>query len=52
MAQFDTIEVLVAMPMSRWAFRIVPCLAGGNAYATCIKMLAMRFADVQYVLCL
>jgi len=22
---------LVAMPMTRWEFRIVPCLAGGNA---------------------
>jgi len=27
--------------------RIVPCLAGGNASATCPKMLVMRFADVQ-----
>jgi len=26
---------------------IVPCLAGGNASATCFKMLVMRFADVQ-----
>jgi len=26
---------------------IVPCLAGGNASAACIKMLVMRFADVQ-----
>jgi len=46
-AQFSTIEVLVAMPMTQWEFRIVPCLAGGNASATCIKMLVMRFADVQ-----
>jgi len=46
-AQFSTIEVLVAMPMTRWEFRIVPCLAGGNASATCLKMLVMRFADVQ-----
>jgi len=28
-------------------FRIVPCLAGGNASATCLKMLVMLFADVQ-----
>jgi len=35
------------MPMTRWEFRIVPCLAGGNASATCLKMLVMRFADVQ-----
>jgi len=46
-AQFSTIEVLVAMPMTRWEFRIVPCLAGGNASAKCLKMLVMRFADVQ-----
>jgi len=26
-AQFSTIEVLVAMQMTRWEFRIVPCLA-------------------------
>jgi len=38
---------LAAMPMTRWLFRIVPCLAGGNASATCLKMLVMRFADVQ-----
>jgi len=47
MAQFSTIEILVAMSMSRWEFRIVPCLAGGNASATSLKMLVMRFADVQ-----
>jgi len=35
------------MPMTRWEFSIVPCLAGGNASATCLKMLVMRFADVQ-----
>jgi len=46
-AQFSTIEVLVAMPMTRWELRIVTCLAGGNASATCLKMLAMHFADVQ-----
>jgi len=46
-AQFSTIAVLVAMPMTRWELRIVPCLAGGNASATCLKMLVMRFADVQ-----
>jgi len=47
-AQFSIIEVLVAMPMTRWEFRIiVPYLAGGNASATCLKMLVMRFADVQ-----
>jgi len=33
--------------MTRWKFRIVPCLAGGNASATCLKLLIMRFADVQ-----
>jgi len=47
MAHFSTIEVLVAMPMTRREFKIVPCLAGGNASATCIKMLVMRLADVQ-----
>jgi len=26
---------------------VVPCLAGGNASATCLNMLVMRFADVQ-----
>jgi len=36
------------MPMTRWEFRIGPCLAGGNASATCLKMLVMRFADVQW----
>jgi len=47
--QFSTIEVLVAMPMTRWEFRMVPCLAGGNASATCLKigLLVMHFADVQ-----
>jgi len=39
------IEVLVAMPMTRWEFMIVPCLAGGNASATCLRILAMCFAD-------
>jgi len=33
--------------MTRWWFRIVSCLAGGNASATCLKILVMRFADVQ-----
>jgi len=33
--------------MTRWAFRIVPCLAGGNAFATCLKMLVLHLADVQ-----
>jgi len=47
LTQFSTIEVLVAMLMTRWEFRIVPCLAEGNASATCLKMLVMRFADVQ-----
>jgi len=46
-AQFSTIEVLIAIPMTRWEFRIVPCLAGGNASETCLKMLVMRFAYVQ-----
>jgi len=32
--------------MTRWEFKIVPCLAEGNAFATCLKMLVMRFADV------
>jgi len=49
--QFSTIEVLVAMPMTRRELRIVPCLARGNARAvTFFKMLdflVMRFADVQ-----
>jgi len=43
-AQFGTIEVLVAKPMTQWGFRIVPYLAGGNASATCLKMLVMRFS--------
>jgi len=43
-AQFSTIEVLVAMPMTRWEFRIVPCLAGENAFATCLKMRVIRCA--------
>jgi len=47
MAQFSTIQGLVAMPMTRWEFRIVPCLAGVNASATCLEMLVMRVADVQ-----
>jgi len=34
------------MPMTRWEFRIVPCLAGGNTSATCLKMLVMLFANV------
>jgi len=38
---------LVAIPMTRWEFRSVPCLAGGNASATCLKMLVMRF-DCAY----
>jgi len=46
-AQFSTIEVLVAMPMTQWESRIFPCLARGNASATCLKMLVMRLADVQ-----
>jgi len=45
--EYSTIEVLVAMPMTRWEFRIVPCLAGGNASATRLNMLVMRVADVQ-----
>jgi len=45
--QFSTIEVLVPMLMTQWDFRIFPCLAGGNASATCLKMLVMHFADVQ-----
>jgi len=36
------------MPMTRWDFRNVPCLAGGNASTTCLNMLVMRFADVQW----
>jgi len=35
------------MPITQWEVRIVPCLARGNASATCLKMLVMRFADVQ-----
>jgi len=33
--------------MTRWEFRIVPYLAGGYASATCLKILVIRFADVQ-----
>jgi len=36
------------MPITRWLFKIVPCLAEGNASATFLKMLVMRFADVQW----
>jgi len=36
---------MAAMSMTRWLFRIVHCLAGGSAFATCHKMLVMRFAD-------
>jgi len=45
--QFSTIDVLVPMPMTRWEFRIVTCLAGGIVSATCLKMQVIRFADVQ-----
>jgi len=34
------------MLMTRWELRIVPCLAGGNASATCLKMLVMHFVEV------
>jgi len=44
-AQFSAIEVLVVMRMTQWEFRIVSCLAGGNASAKCLKMLVMRFTD-------
>jgi len=37
---------LVAMPITRWEFWIILCLAGGNASATCLKVLVKRFADV------
>jgi len=43
-SHFSTIEVFVAIPMTRWKFRIVPCLAGENSSATCLKMLVMRFS--------
>jgi len=46
--QFSPIEVLVAMPMTRWEFRIFTCLAGGNASASCLKMLVMHLANVQW----
>jgi len=36
------------MPTTRWEFRIVPCLAGGNDSAKCLKMLVMSFVDVQW----
>jgi len=37
------------MLLTRWEFkiRIVPCPAGGNASATFLNMLVMRFVDVQ-----
>jgi len=34
------------MPTTLWEFTIDLCLAGGNASATCLKVLAMHFADV------
>jgi len=38
----------VSMPrFTLYMFRIVPCPVGGNASATCLKILVMRFADVQ-----
>ena len=46
-AQSSTIEVLVAMAMTRWFLTIVLCLAGGNASATCLKILIMRPAQEQ-----
>ena len=46
-AQFSTIEKLAAILMTRWLFRIVPWLAGGNASAKCLKMLFMHSVDVQ-----
>jgi len=36
------------MPMTRWEIMIVPCLAGGNASATCLKILVMPVVDVQW----
>jgi len=47
-AQLSTNEVLEAhLLMTRWKYRIVPCLAGGHVSVTCLKILVMRFADVQ-----
>jgi len=55
--QFSTIDVFVAMPMTRWEFRIVPCLAGGNiclcnmlqdagyAFCRCTMTCAFEFAS-------
>jgi len=54
-AQFSTIELLVAMPMTRWLFMIVSCLAGGNdccnmpqdaghAFCRCVMTCAFEFA--------
>jgi len=34
------------MPMTRWELKIVLFLAEGNASATCLKRLVMRFPDV------
>ena len=36
------------MPMTRWLFRIVPGLAGGNASAICHKTVVMHPADMQW----
>jgi len=36
------------MPMTQWELKNFPCLAGRNASATCLKMLVMCFADVQW----
>jgi len=47
-AQFSTIEVLVAMPMTRWLFRIVSCIAGGNASATCLRCVLPMCNDCAY----
>jgi len=43
---FSLILVFVAMPITRWEFRIVPCRAGGNASATCLKI-ALYYCNVR-----
>jgi len=54
--QCSTIDVLVALPMTQWEFRIGPCLAGGkclckmlkdagHAFCRCAMTCAFEFAS-------
>jgi len=41
--QYTPLWAIAPLPMTRWEFRTL----GGNASATCLKMLVIRFADVN-----